>query len=66
MCENRRQQTAVFLPEQLRALAFVAEEDLESGRNFIRGCLDRKASRAEMGEKKKKNGKSECQKTYVR
>lgn len=36
----------VFVPEQLRALAFVAEEDLESGRNFISGCLDLKASRA--------------------
>lgn len=37
----------VLVPEQLRALAFVAEEDLESGRNFMSGCLDLKASRAE-------------------
>lgn len=35
-----------FVPEQLRALAFVALEDLESGRNFISGCLDLRASLA--------------------
>lgn len=43
----------VFVPEQLRALAFVALEDLESGRNFISGCLDLKASLAVREFKKK-------------
>lgn len=37
----------LFVPEQLRALAFVAGEDLERGLNFIRGCFDLKASQAE-------------------
>lgn len=36
----------VFAPEQLRALAFVAGEDLQSGRNFMRGCFDLRASLA--------------------
>lgn len=39
-------QNCAIAPEQLRALAFVAEEDLESGRNFISGFLDLRASRA--------------------
>lgn len=47
--------TTVFVPEQLRALAFVAEEDLESGRNFISGCLALKASPAEKGKENKVN-----------
>ena len=34
------------VPEQLRALALVAAEDLERGRTFNSGCLDLKASRA--------------------
>lgn len=37
----------LFVPEQLRALACVAGEDLERGLNFIRGCFDLKASLAE-------------------
>lgn len=37
----------LLVPEQLRAWAFVALEDLESGLNFISACLDLKASRAE-------------------
>lgn len=37
----------LFVPEQLRALAFMAGEDMERGLNFIRGCFDRKASLAE-------------------
>lgn len=35
------------VPEQLRALALVAGEDLERGLSFIRGCFDLKASQAE-------------------
>lgn len=55
-CVRHRRQTNKdnqFVPEQLRALAFVAEEDLESGRNFISGCLDLRASRAEERHKTK-------------
>lgn len=37
----------LFVPEQLRALALMAGEDMERGLNFIRGCFDRKASLAE-------------------
>lgn len=54
MCEindiDMGEQRTVFVPEQLRALAFVAEEDLESGRTFISGFLDLRASRAERGK----------------
>lgn len=52
VCELRRTnrqrtaETEVFVPE-LRALAFISEEDWERGRNFMRGCLVLKASRAE-------------------
>lgn len=44
--EKLQTQICAVAPEQLRALAFVAEEDLESGRNFISGFLDLRASRA--------------------
>lgn len=44
--EKWQTQIRAIAPEQLRALAFVAEEDLESGRNFISGFLDLRASRA--------------------
>lgn len=36
----------VVAPEQLLALALMAEEDLLSGRSFIRGFLDLRASLA--------------------
>lgn len=37
---------SVVAPEQLRALALVAEEDLQRGRNFMSGFLDLRASLA--------------------
>jgi len=40
------------VPEQLRAWAFVAGEDLESGLNFMSGCLDLRASRAKNGRER--------------
>lgn len=45
----------VILPDDVRALAFVAGEAFESGRNFMSGCFDLNASLAIKKDKSKYN-----------